>query len=357
MDKKPERKIMGIKEINDPPDDIMDEKAKIKMKRMKTMKYILILIAVAGIFALALQGIFLKGHNGGQGVKPEDTSTAEESMAMTPMQTTSPPPTDLPEKAVHSDVHPRVAREKNMYLVYPDSYSMEMKSFPEDFTEKDKEMLKTAAGDYAYEEGFRISSMEYTEELLSNASDGSKAFGMTLNGEEGMYVTAVWVPAAAGSPDDGEYLFIMDRRDMEDIRESTTEAPDMVEGRPDPEGVTGTPSRVATPTPRPTATPTPSPTPTPVPEPTSDYRPDTMEIRDVPGEIADAVASVEEFRNSVYNFLYDNGLRATLVTADPYYEKYGDGVYDFRLNVSGRTIYARYDSEINEYYYSFAEFE
>ena len=77
------------------------------------------------------------------------------------------------------------------------------------------------------------------------------------------------------------------------------------------------------------------------------------EIRGIPGEIADAIESPEEFRNSLYNFLYDNDIRGSEVAVDPYYEKYGDDIYDFVLSVAGKTVYSRYDAATNEYYYSF----
>lgn len=112
-------------------------------------------------------------------------------------------------------------------------------------------------------------------------------------------------------------------------------------------------------TPKPTMTPKATPTPTSEPRNdstanyNSDYSPDLLEIRNVPDEIIEAIESAEEFRNSIYNFLYDNDMDEYDVAVDDYYEKYGDDIYDFTLNVSGEVIYGRYDRENNEYYYSF----
>ena len=70
----------------------------------------------------------------------------------------------------------------------------------------------------------------------------------------------------------------------------------------------------------------------------------------------DSFDSVEEFRNSIYNFMYDHDIRVTVISADAYYEQYGENIYDFTLSASNRTIYARYDADVNEYYYSFEKF-
>ena len=55
--------------------------------------------------------------------------------------------------------------------------------------------------------------------------------------------------------------------------------------------------------------------------------------------------------------MYDNDIRGTVILADAYYEKYGDSIFDFTLTVSEKTVYARYDAGLNEYYYSFQKFE
>ena len=59
----------------------------------------------------------------------------------------------------------------------------------------------------------------------------------------------------------------------------------------------------------------------------------------------------------LYNFMYENDLSGTVISADVYYEKYGDSIFDFTLNVSEKTVYVRYDASLNEYYYSFEKFE
>lgn len=251
---------------------------------------------------------------------------------------------DTPEKII---VQP-MAREANRYLVYPEKYEIELKSFPEEFLDGDKKELTDSLGRYAYEEGFKCESAEYSSGLYSNAAYGFRVFGMSLNGMDDFYVTAI------REPEQGEYLFIMDQRTLDTARNETP-ADREDESRNRNSAVTVTPAPTVTK--KPTATPSPRPTATPIPAPTSDYQPDIIEIRGIPGEIADAIESPEEFRNSLYNFMYENDISGTVILADVYFEKYGDSIFDFTLNVSEKTVYARYDASLNEYYYSFEKFE
>lgn len=241
----------------------------------------------------------------------------------------------------------QMAREANRYLVYPEEYKIKLKSFPEEFSDEDKKELTDSLGRYAYEEGFKCESAEYSSGLQSNVADGFRVFGMSLNGLDDFYVTAI------REPEKGEYLFVMDQRTLETAREEAPVERENVNQNRNC-GVTVTPSPAVTK--RSTATPSPRPTATPIPTPTSDYQPDIIEIQGIPGEIADAIESPEEFRNTLYNFLYDNDIQGSEVAVDPYFEKYGDYIYDFVLNVSGKTIYSRYDAGANEYYYSLEEF-
>lgn len=97
-----------------------------------------------------------------------------------------------------------IVREANRYLVYPESYKMEMKSFPEDIEKEQKDALRKALGDYAYEEGFEIKSAEYVSEPDSNSADGVRIIGMILNGLDELYVTGVWDSVAGhGTSDSG----------------------------------------------------------------------------------------------------------------------------------------------------------
>ena len=286
--------------------------------------------------------------------KPQQTtdavtedSVSDEQIAATESVTTTPVPTDIPDIS-GQDEDKKIARNANEYLVYPESYEIDLKAFPEDFSDSDKDSLINAIGNYAYEEGFTVESAEYANELMSNTADGNKVFGMTLNGMNDFFVTTVWIPDADNA---GEYLFIMDKRTMDAVRQ---ESPvEEVVSNTHPQTSEDSSSAVtASPAPA-TATPTPVPTATPIPLPTSDYQPDMLEIRGVPGEIVDSFESVEEFRNSIYNFLYDHDIHVTVISADAYYEQYGENIYDFTLSASNRTIYARYDAGSNEYYYSF----
>ena len=270
------------------------------------------------------------------------TAAHDESTATFPNTDTT--ETDTAEAAAVRSL----TREANRYLVYPEEYNIELKSFPEGFSDEDKEGLTDALGRYSYEEGFKCKSAEYSSGLQSNCAAGYRVFGMCLNGMEDFFVTAI------REPENGEFLFVMDQRTLNNARE---ESPVEIEDESESSGnaVTGTPAPTATK--RPTATPSPVPTAISVPAPTSDYQPDIIEIRGIPGEIADAIVSPEEFRNSLYNFMYDNDIHGTVILADAYYEKYGDSIFDFTLTVSEKTVYARYDAGLNEYYYSFEKFE
>ena len=309
-----------------------------------------VIAAIAGISILLVPGKTKKSQHI-QETNAED-SVSEEQTLSTASNTPTPLPTVFPY--VHEQNEKKIIRDTNNYLVYPESYEISLKSFPEDFSDRNKELLIDAIGSYAYEEGFTVESAEYANDLMSNTADGIRVFGMTLNGMDDFFVTTVWIPDADNA---GEYLFVMDRRTLEDVRqespaEEVVNSPNRQESETIGPASTATPS--PTPTPRPTSTPIP--TATPIPFPTSDYQPDQLEIRGVPGEIVDSFESVEEFRNSIYNFMYDHDIRVTVISADAYYEQYGENIYDFTLSASNRTIYARYDADVNEYYYSFEKF-
>ena len=97
---------------------------------------------------------------------------------------------DTPEIVI---VQP-MTREANRYLVYPEEYKIELKSFPEEFSDEDKKELTDSLGRYAYEEGFKCESAEYSSGLQSNAANGFRVFGMSLNGMDDFYVTAIREP-------------------------------------------------------------------------------------------------------------------------------------------------------------------
>ena len=324
-----------------------------------------IMLVTLALFAAALLAEGLKpaendGTAADSSAAVSDSSVAaahDESSATFPDTDTSEADTAETDTAEAAAVR-SLTREANRYLVYPEEYNIELKSFPEGFSDEDKEGLINALGRYSYEEGFKCLSAEYSSGLQSNCAAGYRVFGMCLNGMEDFFVTAI------REPENSEFLFVMDRRTLNTARkESPVENEDESENRSIESAVTGTPAPTATksptvtPSPRPTATPSPRPTATPTPVPTSDYQPDAIEIRGIPGEIADAIVSPEEFRNSLYNFMYDNDIHGTVILADAYYEKYGDSIFDFTLTVSEKTVYARYDAGLNEYYYSFEKFE
>ena len=309
-----------------------------------------IMLVTLALFAAALlaEGLKPAGNDGTAADSSAAVSASSVAAAHDESSATF-PDTDISEADTADAAAVRsLTREANRYLVYPEEYNIELKSFPEGFSDEDKEGLINALGRYSYEEGFKCLSAEYSSGLQSNCAAGYRVFGMCLNGMEDFFVTAI------REPENGEFLFVMDRRTLNTARkESPVENEDESESRGS--AVTGTPAPTATKSP--TATPSPRPTATPTPVPTSDYQPDVIEIRGIPGEIADAIVSPEEFRNSLYNFMYDNDIRGTVILADAYYEKYGDSIFDFTLTVSERTVYARYDAGLNEYYYSFEKFE
>ena len=309
-----------------------------------------IMLVTLALFAAALLAEGLKPA-GNDGMAADSSAAVSDSSVAAAHDESSAtfPDTDISEADTADAAAVRsLTREANRYLVYPEEYNIELKSFPEGFSDEDKEGLINALGRYSYEEGFKCESAEYSQGLQSNCAEGYRIFGMCLNGMEDFFVTAI------REPENGEFLFVMDRRTLNTAREdSPVETED--ESESSGNAVTGTPAPTATK--RPTATPSPRPTATPIPVPTSDYQPDVIEIRGIPGEIADAIVSPEEFRNSLYNFMYDNDIRGTVILADAYYEKYGDSIFDFTLTVSEKTVYARYDAGLNEYYYSFEKFE
>ena len=311
--------------------------------------WVVMLIILTLLFsALLAEGLKTAENDG----TASDSSVAVSDSSVTTAyeeSTVALPDTDISETDTAESAAKRsLTREANRYLVYPEEYSIELRSFPETFSDEDREGLINALGRYSYEEGFKCLSAEYSSGLQSNCAEGYRIFGMCLNGMEDFFVTAI------REPENGEFLFVMDRRTLNTAREdSPVETED--ESESSGNAVTGTPAPTATK--RPTATPSPVPTAISVPAPTSDYQPDIIEIRGIPGEIADAISSPEEFRNSLYNFMYDNDIRGTVILADAYYEKYGDSIFDFTLTVSEKTVYARYDAGLNEYYYSFEKFE
>lgn len=311
-----------------------------------------IMLVTLALFAAALlaEGLKPAGNDGTAADSSAAVSASSVAAAHDESSATF-PDTDTSEAYTAEAAAVRsLTREANRYLVYPEEYNIELKSFPEGFSDEDKEGLINALGRYSYEEGFKCLSAEYSSGLQSNCAAGYRVFGMCLNGMEDFFVTAI------REPENGEFLFVMDRRTLNTARkESPVENEDESENRSIESAVTGTPAPTATKSP--TATPSPRPTATPIPVPVSDYQPDVIEIRGIPGEIADAIASPEEFRNSLYNFMYDNDIRGTVILADAYYEKYGDSIFDFTLTVSEKTVYARYDAGLNEYYYSFEKFE
>ena len=311
-----------------------------------------IMLVTLALFAAALLAEGLKPAENDRTAADCSAAVSDSSVATEQDESTATfPDTDTTETDTAEAAAVRsLTREANRYLVYPEEYNIELKSFPEGFSDEDKEGLINALGRYSYEEGFKCLSAEYSSGLQSNCAAGYRVFGMCLNGMEDFFVTAI------REPENGEFLFVMDRRTLNTARkESPVENEDESENRSIESAVTGTPAPTATK--RPTATPSPRPTATPIPVPTSDYQPDVIEIRGIPGEIADAIVSPEEFRNSLYNFMYDNDIRGTVILADSYFEKYGDCIFDFTLTVSERTVYARYDAGLNEYYYSFEKFE
>ena len=341
---------MNNDNLQDPEINENDSTIHRKAKNLSLPVFAAVIAAIAGISTLLVPGSTKKPQHIQEAAA--DNSVSEEQALLTASITPTPSPTVFPE--IQEQNENKIIRDTNHYLVYPESYEINLKSFPEDFSDRNKELLIDAIGNYAYEEGFTVESAEYANDLMSNTADGIRVFGMTLNGMDDFFVTTVWIPDADNA---GEYLFVMDRRTLEDVRqespaEEVVNSPNRQESETIGSASTATPS--PTPTPRPTSTPIP--TATPIPLPTSDYQPDQLEIRGVPGEIVDSFESVEEFRNSIYNFMYDHDIRVTVISADAYYEQYGENIYDFTLSASNRTIYARYDADVNEYYYSFEKF-
>lgn len=321
-----------------------------KTPKIPTGWVVMLVILTLLFSALLAEGLKTAENDG----PASDSSVAAPDSSVTTMHEESAAAltdTDISETDTAETAAKRsLTREANRYLAYPEEYSIELRSFPEGFSDEDREGLISALGRYSYEEGFKCESAEYSQGLQSNCADGYRIFGMCLNGMEDFFVTAI------REPENGEFLFVMDQRTLNTAREeSPVENEDESESESSGNAVTGTP--VPTATKRPTATPSPVPTAISVPAPTSDYQPDIIEIRGIPGEIADAISSPEEFRNSLYNFMYDNDIRGTVILADAYYEKYGDSIFDFTLTVSEKTVYARYDAGLNEYYYSFEKFE
>ena len=325
-------------------------------KNLSLPIFIAAIAAIVGITVLLVPGHMKKPQQTTDAVTED--SVSDEQTATTESVTATPVPTDIPDIS-GQDEDKKIARNANEYLVYPESYEIDLKAFPEDFSDSDKDSLINAIGNYAYEEGFTVESAEYANDLMSNTADGNKVFGMTLNGMNDFFVTTVRIPDSDNADNAGEYLFIMDKRTMDAVRQESPVEEVVSNTHPQTSedsssALTASPApATATPTPRPTSTPTPVPTATPIPLPTSDYQPDMLEIRGIPGEIVDSFESVEEFRNSIYNFLYDRDIHVTVISADAYYEQYGENIYDFKLSASNRTIYARYDAGLNEYYYSF----
>ena len=341
---------MNNDNLQDPEIEENDSTIHRKAKNLSLPIFAAVIAAIAGISIMLVPGSTKKPQQIQEAAA--DDSESEEQTLSTASITPTPSPTVFPE--IQEQNENKIIRDTNHYLVYPESYEINLKSFPEDFSDRNKELLIDAIGNYAYEEGFTVESAEYANDLMSNTADGIRVFGMTLNGMDDFFVTTVWIPDADNA---GEYLFVMDRRTLEDVRqespaEEVVNSPNRQESETIGPALTATPS--PSPTPRPTSTP--SPTTTPIPLPTSDYQPDQLEIRGVPGEIVDSFESVEEFRNSIYNFMYDHDIRVTVISADAYYEQYGENIYDFTLSASNRTIYARYDADVNEYYYSFEKF-
>ena len=277
-----------------------------------------IMLVTLALFAAALlaEGLKPAGNDGTAADSSAAVSASSVAAAHDESSATF-PDTDISEADTADAAAVRsLTREANRYLVYPEEYNIELKSFPEGFSDEDKEGLINALGRYSYEEGFKCLSAEYSSGLQSNCAAGYRVFGMCLNGMEDFFVTAI------REPENGEFLFVMDRRTLNTARkESPVENEDESENRSIESAVTGTPAPTATK--RPTATPSPRPTATPIPVPTSDYQPDVIEIRGIPGEIADAIVSPEEFRNSLYNFMYDNDIHGTVILADAYYESTG----------------------------------
>ena len=277
-----------------------------------------IMLVTLALFAAALLAEGLKPA-GNDGMAADSSAAVSDSSVAAAHDESSAtfPDTDISEADTADAAAVRsLTREANRYLVYPEEYNIELKSFPEGFSDEYKEGLINALGRYSYEEGLKCLSAEYSSGLQSNCAAGYRVFGMCLNGMEDFFVTAI------REPENGEFLFVMDRRTLNTARkESPVENEDESENRSIESAVTGTPAPTATKSP--TATPSPRPTATPTPVPTSDYQPDVIEIRGIPGEIADAIVSPEEFRNSLYNFMYDNDIHGTVILADAYYESTG----------------------------------
>ena len=110
-----------------------------KAKNLPLPIFAAVIAAIVGVTILFVPGKTKKSQHI-QETNAED-SVSEEQTLSTASNTPTPSPTVFPY--VHEQNEKKIIRDTNNYLVYPESYEISLKSFPEDFSDRNKELLET----------------------------------------------------------------------------------------------------------------------------------------------------------------------------------------------------------------------